>query len=154
MFKIHSYTIFVSMKSYLLITEPHLSPGISTDVHATQEHSVLALQADRRRTVVTMDTRLLRRNASTQLRLNGVVVLFVDDVIYRVAVYEKVFLYYSQDITTLNHNCWRLAFQYNRLPLSVPNIRLHYLKCKAVYRFAWASSGNRIRPEIENGFCL
>lgn len=37
-----------------------------------------------------MYTALLRRHAATQLRLDGAVVLFVDDVVHAVAVDEQV----------------------------------------------------------------
>lgn len=86
---------------YLLIAESHLPSSVAADVHAAQEHSVLTLQADGRRTVVAVHARLLWRHTPAELRLYRVVVLFVDDVVNRVAVDEKVLLYIRRRIKSL-----------------------------------------------------
>lgn len=78
-------------KTYLLIAEPHLTPRVPTDVHAAQEHAPFALQTCRRGAVVRrMHAALLRRHTASQFRLYGAVILFIDDVVHAVTVYEQV----------------------------------------------------------------
>lgn len=78
---------------HLLIAEAHLPARIPAHVHPAQEHPALALQRRRRRAVMggRMDAGARRRrHTAAELRLDGAVVLLVDDVVDAVAVDEQV----------------------------------------------------------------
>lgn len=62
--------------TYFLIPEPHLSPRIPGDVHATEKDAVLAVGG-----------------CARQLRSDRLLVLLVYDVVHAVAVDEEVLLW-------------------------------------------------------------
>lgn len=66
------------------------------DIHTTQEHSFFAVHID----IVMMQKRWrwlmdIMRSRTTQLTLNGIVVLLVNDIVDRVTVYEQIFHWMS-----------------------------------------------------------
>ena len=73
---------------YLLVSEPHLPPRISRDIHATQKDSSLVA-------AIVQDGRvglILGLKAFHQLGLDWGVILFVDNIIDAVTVNQQVFL--------------------------------------------------------------
>lgn len=83
----------------LLVAETHLSSRISTDIHSTEEHTMLTLEAGHCRggaggAAQTLSG--LRRDISVELGLNGSMILLIDDIVHRIAVNQKVFLHISK----------------------------------------------------------
>lgn len=84
---------FQGLIHYFLIAESHLSPGIPADVHPAEEYPLLPVQLGGGRVpMVTVMAGLVLGDSATQFRLDGTVVLLIDDVVHRVTVYEEILL--------------------------------------------------------------
>ena len=78
---------------YLLVTETHLPPCVSRNVHATQENLLfvgVCIRIDNRVSMVV--SIVLDCQSSHQLGLDRSMILLVDDIINAVSVNEKVLL--------------------------------------------------------------
>lgn len=95
MLTFHSLTyVLAHVYVYLLIPEAHLSSCVPRHVHPTQKHPGIVRVARRR------SCRRAARYRTAQLCLDCLMVLFVDDVIHTVTVYQQVLLEQGNDIHT------------------------------------------------------